>query len=254
MLLGFWRRSVGAPLRWIAVVAMLLGSPLALITAQAGPASAATISDLKLSYQFVSSKGWVKPAETSPATVRVTNTSVDPVSGASPTIPAVDGMTFTTATPIAPAGGTATVAPDGSTVTWSPDDFAGTNPGAPNGVAKKLVVEAKTKGLAADPQIIWKDLSATATLAFGGGTKTAVTHGPKVIPVDDRYDSARYGDRPFPVVPVDYSDRSHDTAKHPGTAVNNVINDPTPSAGSTFNLYQEMSYGQLYPMADVPSA
>src|SRR5207245_2706934 len=161
-------------------------------------------SDLQLTYQFVSSKGWVKPDETFPATVTITNTSTDVVSGATLTIPAVDGMTFTAATPIAPAAGTPTVAPDGSSAPWTPDDFAGKNPSAPNGVSKKLVVEAKARSLTADAQIIWKDLSATATLSFGGATTVSTTHGPKVIPVDDRYDSARYGDRPFPVVPVDY--------------------------------------------------
>src|SRR5436305_2545658 len=253
MPLGSGVRRVGAVLRWSVVVAMLLGSPLVLITAQPAPAGAATISDLKLAYQFVSSKGWVKPGEQYPATITLTNPSTDPISGATVNIPAVDGMTFVSATPLQ-SGGTATVGAGGSSISWAPGPFAGVNPSAPNGVVQKLIVEATAKSTAADPQIVWKDLSATATLSFGGGTTTASTHGPKVIPTDERYDTARYGDRPFPVVPVDYTDRHHDTANHPGSKLNNVINDPTPGAGSTFNLYQEMSYGQLYPMADVPSA
>ena len=34
---------------------------------------------------------------------------------------------------------------------------------------------------------------------------------PRVIPQGEQYDTARYGDRPFPVVPVDYIDRKHQT-------------------------------------------
>ena len=39
---------------------------------------------------------------------------------------------------------------------------------------------------------------------------TDASHGPKVIPPRETFDTARYGDRPFPVVPVDCFDRKHE--------------------------------------------
>ena len=73
-----------------------------------------------------------------------------------------------------------------------------------------------------------------------------------MIPPKGGYETARYGDRPFPVVPVDYPDRSHEPASSAGKLAGK-INDPE-NPGSTFNLYQEMSYGQLFPNGTVPSA
>ena len=73
------------------------------------------------------------------------------------------------------------------------------------------VVEAKADSLAEDPEIAWKNLSSTATLSYGAAqTQTASSHGPKVIPPTGGFETARYGDRPFPVVPVDFRDRKHD--------------------------------------------
>ena len=77
--------------------------------------------------------------------------------------------------------------------------------------------------------------------------------GPKVIPPKETFDTARYGDRPFPVVPVDWFDRKHEAATHGRVASRDMINSPG-FDGSTFNLYQEMSYGQLFPNGTVPSA
>ncbi len=79
-----------------------------------------------------------------------------------------------------------------------------------------------------------------------------LSHGPRVIPQDEQYDTARYGDRPFPVVPVDYLDRKHQDG-HTGDQLSEKINSPD-VVGSTFNLYQEMSLGQLFPNGTVPSA
>ena len=73
-----------------------------------------------------------------------------------------------------------------------------------------------------------------------------------MIPPDGGFDTARYGDRPFPVVPVDYFDRST-RGVHTGESLASKINAPD-IPGSTFNLYQEMSYGQLFPNGTVPSA
>jgi immune inhibitor A len=50
---------------------------------------------------------------------------------------------------------------------------------------------------------------------------------------------------------VDWFDRKHE-ANHTGDRLADVINSPGLD-GSTFNLYQEMSYGQLFPHGTVPS-
>ena len=79
-----------------------------------------------------------------------------------------------------------------------------------------------------------------------------MSHGPKVIPPSEVYDTARYGDRPFPIIPVQYTDRTY-LPDHSGEDLAEKINSPA-VAGSTFNLYQEMSIGQLFPNGTVPSA
>ena len=72
------------------------------------------------------------------------------------------------------------------------------------------MVEARAAGLVADPEVVWKDLSTTATLTYAGQPAqiTSTTHGPKVIPPEGGFDTARYGDKPFPIVPVEYIDLS----------------------------------------------
>ena len=199
---------------------------------------------------FVSSVGWVKPGETYPFRVFVKNFTEDAVAGAVAAIPPVDGTTFTKASPL-PGQGTATVNPDGS-ISWELSDVG---PGLDgNATVMTLVAEGRADSLDEDPQIVWKDISATTTLTYPGapGEIASTSHGPKVIPPDETYDTARYGFRPFPVVPVDFFDRSHEDG-HAAEKLESVINSPD-IEGSTFNLYQEMSYGQLFPNADVPSA
>ena len=100
---------------------------------------------------------------------------------------------------------------------------------------------------------MWRDLSTTAVLRVGGTQQgTATSHGPRVIPPGAQYDTARYGDRPFPVVPVAYYDRDYQTS-NTGAELSDKINSPS-LPGSTFNLFQEMSLGQLFPEGTVPSA
>ncbi len=113
-----------------------------------------------------------------------------------------------------------------------------------------LVLESAAATTEQLPTIVWRDISSTATVTVGTATRNVTSHGPKVIPPGDEFDTARYGDRPFPVVPVQYTDRDYQ-ADH-DRDLNTVINSPT-FAGSTYNLYQEMSLGQLYPEGTVPS-
>jgi immune inhibitor A len=201
---------------------------------------------LVLANSFVSDVGWVKPGETYPWRIFVKNYSSTPRTNARVTVPPADGMTFTRATT---STGTATIGPGG--LDWTiPTVPAGSADGP---AVLTLVVEGSAKTTADDPEVVWKDLSTTATLSYEGGTETSSsTHGPKVIPADSTYDTARYGDRPFAVVPVDYWDRKHQ-APHTAERLAEVINSPD-EPGSTFNLYQEMSYGQLFPNGTVPSA
>jgi immune inhibitor A len=208
---------------------------------------AAAPSGLELVNDFTSSRGWVKPGDTYPFRVVLRNYSSSEVTGATVTLPPVDGMRFTEVR--GPAGDTAAINGAG-VIEWESDVPAATDPALPG--TTTLVVEGRAKSTSEDPKVVWRNLSTTATLASSAGGATSTSHGPKVIPPDDIYATARYGDRPFPVVPVDYVDRGH-TAGHDGEALAKKINDPA-VAGSTFNLYQEMSYGQLYPHATVPSA
>ncbi|HYF64596.1 MAG TPA: immune inhibitor A domain-containing protein, partial [Herpetosiphonaceae bacterium] len=206
---------------------------------------------LQLENSFVSSVGWVKPDAAYPFRVFVRNYAATGRTGAVVKIPAPDGTGFLAATT---GSGTAAISPTSGTITWNIGAVpAAAADGTPS--VATLIVQAQADSLAEDPQVVWKDLSSTATLTYAGqpaGTIAAASHGPKVIPVDRQYDTARYGDRPFPVVPVDWADRKHEAA-HTGDLLSRVLNDPT-MPGSTFNLYQEMSYGQLFPEGTVPSS
>ena len=126
---------------------------------------------------------------------------------------------------------------------------------APARATKSLVVEAQADSLGQDPQIVWKDLSTDrrrSPTPVPARRSRRASHGPKVIPPGGGYETARYGDRPFPVVPVDYFDRAHD-AGHSARERSTARSTTPAIEGSTFNLYQEMSYGQLFPHGTVPS-
>jgi M6 family metalloprotease-like protein len=198
---------------------------------------------------FVSSVGWVKPGDSYPFRVLVKNFSAQPRSGAVVTLPVVDGTTFASATPTS-GSGTASIA--GGVVTWNVGGMPAATAAGP--AVKTLVVQATADTLAQDAQVVWKNISSTANLTYTGGPAgiSDTSQGPKVIPPSPTFDKARYGYRPFPVVPVDFRDRKH-TNSHSGERLAAVINSPN-LAGSTYNLYQEMSYGQLFPHGTVPAA
>ncbi|WP_370323771.1 cell wall-binding repeat-containing protein [Euzebya sp.] len=211
--------------------------------AGAAPVTFAQEAGVQLDYDFTSSVGWVKPGEAYPARVILSNFDAAASGPHTVTIAPVDG---TTVTEVRSATGTASLAADGS-VTWTVDELAAAADAGPTRAV--LVVESVADTTGQDPQIVWKDLSATAVL---DGGQPATAHGPKVIPPDERYDTARYGDRPFPVVPVDFTDFSH-LEEHDAARLDEIVNSPE-FEGSTFNLFQEMSYGQLFPDGLVPSA
>jgi immune inhibitor A len=232
--------SPNAPVDVIAAVAAVPGANVDRLLA---PPTGAVLEN-----SFVSAVGWVKPGEAYPSRVFVRNYGATAIAGATVTVTAADGMRFVLATPLA-GSGSATLS--ATTVTWTIGDVAAATSSGPT--VRTLVIQSIAKGTREDPRIVWKDLSTVATLTYTGGTATASrSRGPKVIPEAAQFDSARYGLRPFPVVPVDYQDRKH-AAAHTGEKLANVINSPD-LPGSTFNLYQEMSYGQLFPQGTVPSS
>ncbi|HEY0643075.1 MAG TPA: hypothetical protein VGD39_06640, partial [Nocardioides sp.] len=176
--------------------------------------SEGTVGGLEVENSFVSAVGWVKPGDTYPSRIIVRNTSGSAVSGATVALSAPEGST------ILKAGADAV---DASTYTWNVGSLAA-------GASRTLVLESRAADLGELATVVWRDLSTTATVTVGGATKALTSHGPKVIPPGAQYDTARYGDRPFPVVPVAYTDRGYGT--HDRT-LDTVLNDPS-YEGSTF--------------------
>ncbi|MFN2626288.1 MAG: immune inhibitor A domain-containing protein, partial [Mycobacteriales bacterium] len=215
----------------------------------AAGAAAATVAKppagLRVDTLWSSHVGWVKPGETYPMRVLVRNYAGTKRAGVTVTLRGVPGMVLRKA-----RSGSTNVAIRSNALTWRVGTVAGGTATRP--AVKALVIEARARTLREDPRVSWKNLSLTATLRYGGTRSSATSHGPKVIPPDGFYDTARYGDRPFPVVPIDYTDRKH-RPENAAAKVSRVINDPK-YKGSTFALYQEMSLGQLFPHATVPSA
>ena len=194
---------------------------------------------LRLTNSFVSSVGWVKPGQTYPSRILVTNPSKRTVKGARVTLKAPKGTAFRR------AAGPGTRRVTARTLTWRVPALRG-------GRTATLVVTSKASSLKQLPTVVWRDLSTRASLAQGRRTTRATSHGPKVIPPAATYDTARYGDRPFPIIPVQYTDRAYVNG-HDGLDLARKINSPAVK-GSTFNLFQEMSLKQLYPRGTVPSA
>jgi M6 family metalloprotease-like protein len=220
--------------------------------AEAGTGTATVTNkpnSLQVHNSFVSSVGWVKPGESYPSRVTVTNASGEDVDGVTVSVPAPDGTTYTRARPGA-SSGTASIS--GGSVTWTLGTVPKGTPESPT--VRTLVLESEADTLTEDPEVVWKNLSSTATVVLDGQPQNlrSTSRGPRVIPESDAYNTARYGDRPFPVVPVDYRDRKHQSTNS-GDELSEVINSPD-IPGSTFNLFQEISLGQLFPEGTVPSA
>ncbi len=211
--------------------------------AQDAGARAVTVASratgLRLENSFVSSVGWVKPGETYPSTITVTNPTGKTLPGGTVTVTAPQGTSFRS------SRGPGSHSTTARAIRWSV-------PTLRQGGTARLVVESRAASTRQLPTVVWRDLSTRATLTSGGRTSTSTSHGPKVIPPAERFDTARYGDRPFPVVPVQYVDRAY-TAEHSGEDLERVISSPR-FEGSTLNLFQEMSLGQLFPEGTVPSA
>jgi len=130
--------------------------------------------------EFVSAVGWVKPGETYPFRLLVRNYTTTARSGATVTVPVPDGTTFTSANATG-GSGTCSVNASGG-ITWTIGAVQAAIGGVP--AIKTCVVLARADSLAQDPQIVWKNLSSTASLTYTGGPAglTSTSHGPKVRP------------------------------------------------------------------------
>ena len=240
-----------AALSLLAVIAPVTARAQSPAAPAAGPAQAGGINTterggvVSVESKFVSSVGWVKPGERYPFTVTVRNRSAQALDQAKVVVEPPTGAIFLATNRLS-----AKVGQNGA-ITWKLGSFPGGSAQAP--ATRTVVIEARSQKLSENGTIVWRDLSAPATLTWDGGPDGGLTsrsHGPKVIPRDPRFDTARYGDRPFPVVPVEYVDRE---AEQPAEALDAVINSKD-EPGSTFNLFQELSFGQLFPQGLVPSS
>jgi M6 family metalloprotease-like protein len=184
--------------------------------------------------------GWVKPGDTFPV-VLTYGAGGTGATGVTIRVTLNNASIFQTSTPAANSGnGTA-----GSPLTYN----VGLVPA--NGTGQ-IVIEARAKNLTEDPEVMWKDISADLTLqTTGQPALPARTHGPKVT----TQETARFGDRPFPVVMVQYQDIKHCTdvgtpypectGNHTAAAFDASLNSRT-TGKSVWQLFNDMSFGQLY--------
>ena len=220
--------------------------PLVLLVAVALLASgAAAGDDSSFEALYLSATGWVAPGETYPFTM---DYAVEPL---------VDGATLSVILPEHAVFVDASLPPDGG------DGSAG-NPLLWNlaaGSSGRIIVRSRAFDLSEEPTMVWRDLSAEATFetTLGGNLLQSITSrtlGPKCT----THRTARYGVRPFPLVMVEYQDISHCTGAgtpfpectgdHTGDALDHAVNSRT-SGSSLWQLYQDMSFGQLEPVGEV---
>ena len=83
-------------------------------------------------------------------------------------------------------------------------------------------------------------------------TRPRCSHGPKVIPPSEIYDTARYGDRPFPVVPVQYTDRAYQ-ATHSGELARGASSTTRPTTARRSTSSRRCRWASCSPNGTVPS-
>ena len=172
--------------------------------------STVTIGPLRVTNSFVSAVGWVKPGETYPSRI----------SSPTPALPTPRHRSRSwrrRGRPSSRQRANRDPRRDRPQLVWTGR--------SPANDSLMLVLESQADTTSVEPTVVWRDLSTTATVTVGGDSEALTSHGPKVIPPGAAYDTARYGDRPFPVVPVQYTDRAY-VAEHDGDELDAVINDP----------------------------
>jgi M6 family metalloprotease-like protein len=206
-------------------------------------------AQVKLAAKFNSAYGWVKPGETYPFFVEYSAGAAG-ATAVSVTVTLPPSAIYVSATPAPASGNGASTSP----LTWNVGTLA------PN-ASGRILVRARAASLQEDPEILWKNLSATAkvTSTLAGipqAAITAKTMGPKVTTLA----TARYGERPFPVVMVQYQDIKRCTGpgtpypectgNHTASALDAAVNSRT-SGKSLWQLYNDMSFGQLSPVGSI---
>ncbi|NND60857.1 MAG: tandem-95 repeat protein [Gammaproteobacteria bacterium] len=228
-LTGWSNRAVTA-LFTLLTTALLLATPLQAANAESS-----------FEALYLSATGWEEPGAVYPMTL---NYSVDAteLGGATIEMTLADYTSFVSAAP-------APTAVNGNTVTW--DLNAGDN--------GKIIVRARVFDLTQEPTMVWRDLSASATMSFDSGTApiASSTLGPKAL---KDHETARFGVRKFPLVMVEYQDITHCTgpgqplpectSNHTAEKLDEAVNSRT-SGQSMWQLFQEMSFGQLSPEGQV---
>ena len=186
--------------------------------------------------QFISERGWVAPGEEYIHEIEYRNVSGAAATGAKIVETLPSNAVFVSSIP----------KPDsvsGNTFTWNIGSIAdGLEWPSGAKAGNRILITARAETFKENPQVVHRDLSATAVLSQAGKSAlSSTTHGPRVSTLD----TARYGDRPFPVVLVDYLDFKHSPAATGWTFHNRISNKHNPA--SLYTHYQNMSYGQLYP-------
>ena len=205
--------------------------------------------------KVLTSNGGVKPGASFPVVIEY-STSDAPVAAASYKVSLHPAAMFVKATPT-PASG------DGRTAPLTFDLAA-----LPANTQGKIVIEARAKTTTEDAEVMWKTIFSDVSMEVAGQPAVALrSHGPKVSELA----TLRMGDRPFPVVMVQYQDVKHCTGidergglptdpndvcveNHTAETMDVQINSKT-TGRSLYQLYQDMSFGQIHPQGSVnPSA
>ena len=211
---------------------------------------------LTLAAKVFTATGAVKPGEEYPIALQY-STAAAAVPTASFSVTLHPSSVFIKATPAALSGNGSS----GSPLVFTVAGLAANSKGS-------IIIEARAKTLTEDPEVLWKNSNASVSLEVPGQPKVALlTHGPKVTTLS----TARVGDRPFPVVMVQYQDVKHCTGtdergglptdandpscpeNHDAAALDAAINSRTTNR-SLYQLYQDMSFGQIYPEGRVSPA
>ena len=158
------------------------------------PSNILSSGGLTLKAKTFAANGWTLPGGEFPL-VLAYNTGGAPVAGATVSVTLHSASVFVASTPSPTSGNGTAGSPLQYTIGLTPANTRGS-----------IVIRVRARTLAEDPQVVWKDVSADVSMTvIGQSAVTGRTHGPKVTELQ----SARYGDRPFPVVMVQYQDIKH---------------------------------------------
>lgn len=207
-----------------------LAGLVAVVAALSTPTSSVAV-DSSVTARFVTSRGWVKPDETYTFSVRYV---------------ATDAATATLTVTLPASAYFVSSAPSPSASTAHSATYTGLA-----GQAGEIVIDARAASTTEDPEVVWKNISATAQLVADATTLDSKTNGPWVTELE----SAILGDRPFPVVNVQYGDLGHCTGAgtpvpectrdHPVSELDAVLNSKDPARTSIWQHFTDMSLGKL---------